>query len=73
MGMVLQFPVAEAKHSRKFDATGESDCRIVIFPGVRIERHGDGPRLDLGHRLRNSAGRDAFDGITGGDRPRKSS
>lgn len=73
MGTVLQFAVSGAKRSRKFDATAEGDCRIVIFPGVRIERHDGGPRLDLGHRLRDSAGRDTFEGITGGDRPRKSS
>ena len=42
---------------------------VVIFPGVRIERHD----LDLSHRVRDSAG-DDFDGLGDGDRlPRKTS
>jgi len=44
-------------------------CEIVIFPGVRIERHD----LDLGHRLRDSVGRGEFGDIGGGRLPRKTS
>ena len=70
MGTVLQFkPSARTA----FVGTGRDDgrdCEIVIFPGVRIERQD----LDLSHRLRDSAGRDDFDGIDGGGRrPRKTS
>jgi hypothetical protein len=73
MGTVLQFGETETKRSRSDRAPLAGECRIVIFPGVRIERHDDNPRLDLGHRLRDSAGHDSFDGINGGRRPRKSS
>lgn len=68
MGTVLQFrPSLKTAHAaaNPFDGlAGE----IIIFPGVRMERHD----LDLSHRVRDSAGRDNFDGI-GGGRPRKSS
>jgi hypothetical protein len=40
----------------------------VIFPGVRIERHGD--NVDLAARLTSPKG--SFDGF-GGRRPRKTS
>jgi hypothetical protein len=46
-------------------------CEVVIFPGVRIERHTQFERdLDLSHRICDSAGRDDFGG---GNRPRKTS
>ena len=50
-------------------------CEVVIFPGVRIERHGQVDLdldldLDLSHRICDSAGRDDFGG---GNRPRKTS
>jgi len=62
MGTVLDFkPAARTAFA---DASQRGDCEIVIFPGVRIERHD----LDLSHRLRDSAGRDNFDGIGGNDR-----
>jgi hypothetical protein len=68
MSTVLEFrPPATAKPRRRHgdeSAVGE----IVIFPGVRIERHD----LDLGHRVRDSAGSDDFNGL-GGKRPRKTS
>lgn len=68
MGTVLHFKASAKTAITRVAAGDRDDCEIVIFPGVRIERHG----LDLSHRLRDSAGRDNFDGI-GGDRPRKSS
>ncbi len=71
MGTVLQFAVPEGGAARKREARADGECRIVIFPGVRIERHDGGRRLDLGYRLRDSAGSDSFEGLGGGDRPRK--
>lgn len=69
MGMVLQFRTTD----RTTDARGASGpCEVVIFPGVRIERHGDADELDLGARLTEMAGGDTFDGA-GGGRPRKTS
>ena len=69
MGMVLQFkPLARtAIHTASPGA--RADCEIIIFPGVRIERHD----LDLSHRLRDSAGRYDFDGIGTGRCPRRTS
>ena len=72
MGTVLRFRASTGKASRKAQESARA-CQIVIFPGVRIERHDAEPGLDLGHRLRDSAGRDTFDGIGGGRRPRKTS
>jgi hypothetical protein len=46
-------------------------CEVVIFPGVRIERHGEAG-LDLAHRVRGPAGGDGL-GDAGGTRPRKTS
>jgi hypothetical protein len=43
-------------------------CEVVIFPGVRIERH----EVDLSHRLFDSTGSD-FDDFGGKPRPRKTS
>jgi hypothetical protein len=44
-------------------------CEVVIFPGVRIERHD----VDLAHRLFDSAGSGTFDDLGGKPRPRKTS
>lgn len=71
MGTVLQYRASTGKTSRSAGPNDEP-CRIVIFPGVRIERHQTDPDLDLSHRLHDTAGRDSFDGF-GGGRPRKSS
>ena len=76
MGTVLHFDVP-AKSPSRSEAGPVQPCEIIIFPGVRIERH----ELDLSFRLRDSAGHDDFDGIggvggVGGGskrRPRKSS
>lgn len=68
MSTVLEFrPRAKARPSERSDAPAVGE--IVIFPGVRIERHD----LDLGHRIRNSAGRDDFNGLGRKRRPRKTS
>ena len=69
MGMVLQFKPLTRTVVPWAGPGARPDCEIIIFPGVRIERHA----LDLSHRLRNSAGRDDFDGIGGGRRPRRTS
>ena len=72
MGAVLRFKASTGKNVRKAASVHDRVvCQIVIFPGVRIERHDTG--FDLGHRLLNSASIDMFDGIGGGSRPRKSS
>jgi hypothetical protein len=68
MSTILQFRMPE-DGTRRSHVTGETEGEVVIFPGVRIERH----NLDLGYRLRDSAGRDRFDGIGDGGRPRKTS
>ncbi len=69
MGTVLSFEPA-ARNRPFVDRPEPADaCEIVIFPGVRIERHD----LDLGHRLRNSAGQGDFDGLGGKHKPRKTS
>jgi hypothetical protein len=68
MSTVLQFR-ASARSGRGKPAEAP-DCEIVIFPGVRIERH-DVATLDLGHRVTDTTGGDGFDGV--GGRPRKTS
>jgi len=68
MSIVVEFKRPASSAPRRPNdptATGQ----IVIFPGVRIERH----ELDLGHRIRNSAGSDEFDGLGPDRRPRQSS
>jgi hypothetical protein len=68
MGTVLEFrPPAMAKSRDGTDVP--ADGEIVIFPGVRIERYD----LDLGHRLKHSAGSHAFDGLGPKRRPRQTS
>lgn len=67
MGTVLDF-TATTRGDRSAGRAG-GPCEIVIFPGVRIERHD----VDLGHRLRDTAGREQFDSLDGKGRPRKSS
>ena len=69
MGMVLQFkPLARAAIIAASPGA-RADCQIIIFPGVRIERHD----LDLSHRLRDSVGRYDYDGIGSGRFPRRTS
>ncbi|HZP20066.1 MAG TPA: hypothetical protein VFB16_07625 [Bauldia sp.] len=68
MGTILAFSASD-RRLRATRAEEKGACEIVIFPGVRIERH----ELDLSHRLVDSVG-DDFDGIGGNNkRPRKRS
>jgi len=67
MGTLLQLPIVSRKAGEA--AAGDHGCEIVIFPGVRIER----PDVDLGHRVRDTAGRGQFDSLGGNGRPRRSS
>lgn len=70
MGSVIPMKGSGRKLALKpLPRAGSSACEIVIFPGVRIERHD----LDLSHRVTPSAGRGDFDGIGGSGRPRKTS
>ena len=69
MGTILSFrPNGDGRERPPTVSPG--DCTIVIFPGVRIERHE--VDLDLSQRVRDAAGLDDFDGL-GTPRPRKSS
>ncbi len=54
MGTVLDFDTApKARRPRAGERTcGSTAGELVIFPGVRIERHG----VDLSARLRDTAG-----------------
>jgi hypothetical protein len=71
MGTVLSFDSPFRSRPRETRAADGGACEIVIFPGVRIERHGDD--LDLAHRITDAAGRGDFDGLGGSPRPRKTS
>jgi hypothetical protein len=66
MGTILQFRASNRQDAPR--TNGAEPCEIVIFPGVRIERHGDS--VDLAARLTSPKG--SFDGF-GGRRPRKTS
>jgi hypothetical protein len=68
MGTILSYRQTATRKPRSGDER-QRDCEIVIFPGVRIERHD----LDLGMRLRDSAGSGDFKTIGGSPRPRKTS
>jgi hypothetical protein len=68
MGTVLKFKLVRKRSDREGTAA-RAPCEVVIFPGVRIERH----EFDLSHRLRDSAGQDDFGDLGGGSRPRKTS
>jgi hypothetical protein len=67
MGTVLDYRQIATRKPRQTEPRRE--CEIVIFPGVRIERH----ELDLGLRLRDSTGSNDFNGLGGNPRPRKTS
>jgi hypothetical protein len=67
MGTIVEMKSAPARRDRPA-AKAEGKGEVVIFPGVRIERHD----IDLSHRVRDSAGRGDLDGV-GGRRPRKTS
>jgi hypothetical protein len=68
MGTILNYRQIETRRPRQRTDSGDN-CEIVIFPGVRIERHD----LDLGLRLRDSVGTEDFKTIGGTPRPRKTS
>jgi hypothetical protein len=78
MGNVLQMAIPK-RAPRRRAARPAIECQIVIFPGVRIERHDDYESLDLGHRLLdpsatgNFGGFDDFGGTGRGRRPRRTS
>jgi hypothetical protein len=67
MSTVLQFRQSLQRPRTIMGAT--QPCEVVIFPGVRIERH----EVDLAQRLRDCAGSDDFEGFDGRPRPRKTS
>lgn len=66
MSTVLSFYRDVARPRRLDRPSGQ--CEIVIFPGIRIERHD----VDLAFRLNDAAGSGDFDGF-GGSWPRKTS
>ena len=67
MSTVLQF--RQGPQQRRAIVGAMQPCEVVIFPGVRIERH----EVDLSQRLRDCAGSDDFEGFDGRPRPRKTS
>lgn len=69
MGTVLRFKPSSRKAAPPTGGRAGRPGEIVIFPGVRIERHD----LDLGHRVSDSPGRLDFGGSGGGHRPRRTS
>jgi hypothetical protein len=71
MGTILSYRQTDTRRPRQPQLDARGTCEIVIFPGVRIERHEI--NLDLGIRLRDSTGNGEFDTIGGSPRPRKTS
>ena len=69
MNSVVEFRQGLPQRPRFRAGVGSKPCEVVIFPGVRIERHA----VDLAHRLVDSVGSDDFNGLGGKGRPRKSS
>jgi hypothetical protein len=67
MSTILSFR-RDAARARRPDGPAGA-CEIVIFPGVRIERH----EVDLAYRVSDVAGTGDFDNLGGNDRPRKTS
>ena len=68
MGTIVQMKAGIARKEKPVARTSGKG-EVVIFPGVRIERHD----IDLSHRVRNATGRGGLDGVGGGRRPRKTS
>jgi hypothetical protein len=69
MGTLLQLSASRRKASSQ-PRGDRQDCEIVIFPGVRIERHD----LDLSHRVRKAVDGEDFSGAgVSPGRPRKTS
>ena len=69
MGTIVQLNLAGRRERPAGKRSGHAQCEVVIFPGVRIERHG----IDLSRRIRPTTGHNDFDGVGGGRRPRKTS
>jgi hypothetical protein len=69
MGTIIQLDATTRGSARDRDTEAAQPCEIVIFPGVRIERH----ELDLGHRIVDALRGPDLDGVGGGRRPRKTS
>lgn len=68
MGTVLEFkPLATDRPRERHERVGGGE--VVIFPGVRIERHD----LDLGYRVRNAVDSGEFASLGTKPRPRKTS
>jgi len=64
MGTILEFRSTDQQKDRR-ERPDAASGEIVIFPGVRIERHD----VDLAHRVMDTAGRGG--GLGGKPRPRK--
>lgn len=69
MGTVLSFKGIVAPFPRRDPRSVTSTGEIVIFPGVRIERHAG----ELMPPAGSDTGDDGYDGVGGKRRPRKSS
>jgi hypothetical protein len=69
MGTVLSFKGTIAPYPRRNQHSVTQAGEIVIFPGVRIERHDGEPSPPAG----GQSGNDDYDGVGGKGRPRKSS
>ena len=69
MGTVLSFKGAIAPYPHGGERSLASRGEVVIFPGVRIERHETGPVPPEG----NDAGDGGYDGVGGKRQPRKGS
>lgn len=68
MSTILRFRDKPSRRRPGAETRRDAECEIVIFPGVRIERQS----VDLGHRLRNTAGRGEFNHL-GSQRPCRTS
>ena len=69
MGTVLSFKGAVAPLPRRDPPRTTTAAEIIIFPGVRIERHAGQPASPAD----GDSGDGGFDGVGGKRRPRKSS
>ena len=69
MGTVLSFRGTIAPYPRRDQGNVASAGEVVIFPGVRIERHEGGAAPPEG----SEPGNGDYDGVGGKRRPRKSS
>ena len=69
MGTVLSFQGTIAPYPRRDQRSATLAGEIVIFPGVRIERH----ERDASPENAVGSGSDGYDGVGGKGRPRKSS